>query len=368
MSDSAGRRAGVDRRMLFGAFFFAALALLIWQLVLILTPFLTALMGAATLVLVFYPVHRRITMRLGARRSLAAVLSTVVLLLVIVLPVVLMGWVMSRQASALIPAAQDVARHLRDGGGAGLQDVLPERVSQALDRLEVFLDAWGLDVKALVVAGLDRAGDQLSALAGSFVLNALTVALNLFVVVFGIFFFLRDGSRMVLGIASYVPMERVHVDLLLQRLDETFSAVVRGVFITATVHGVLAGAGFAIAGLRYSVLLGCLAAMLALIPVVGPALIWIPTCAWVVLTRPVWASVFLIAWAVLVIGLVDILLKPALIQERTKMPTFLAFFGIVGGLEVYGVLGIFIGPLVIALLLAFAAIYREEFQRPATPT
>jgi predicted PurR-regulated permease PerM len=184
--------------------------------------------------------------------------------------------------------------------------------------------------------------------------------MNVAILAIGIFFFLRDGGRWVRAILDVVPLEQQHKDLLMRRLDETLAAVVRGQLVTAAAQGALSAIGFAIAGLPHPVMLGFGAAFLSLIPFVGAAGMWVPCAAYLFYVGPTWAAIFMVIWGVLAISLVDNLLKPVLIGEKARIPTFLLFFGILGGLQLYGFLGVILGPLLIGLLLTFAAIYREE--------
>jgi predicted PurR-regulated permease PerM len=354
------------KTVLFRVFFFAVFLFLLYQLGLIFSPFLTALMGAATLALIFSPVNGWFRKKLHGHATLAATLSTVCMLVVVILPILLLTWLVSREAVAMLPAVKESLAGLRDGSTVSLEQSLPAPAREIVARADAYFGSWGLDVHGLVSQGLDVVGTKLQELAKGLVGNVFGLLLHVTVLVIGVFFFFRDGGRMVRGVVDYIPMEVAHKELLVRRLDETFSAVVRGVFITASAQAVLVGIGCALGGLRYAVLLGFATAFMALIPFFGAAGIWVPVALWGALTGN-WRAF----WCVLAFGLVasvsDNFLKPWIMGGRTQIPTFLLFFGILGGLEVYGFLGVFIGPLMIGLLLTVAKIYREQFHPPPAP-
>lgn len=350
--------------MLSRVFFLAVFAYLIYQLVLLFSPFLSALAGSATIVVLFLPVHRRLARALGDRPTLAAFLSTAIILLLVVVPLLLLVWLLVQQSENIVPQVQAWTAEIQRPGEPRLERLLPRGLLDLIRSADRTLDKWGIDFRDLLATGLESAG-ALAAQAGKAALaNVLGILLNVGIIILGVFFFLRDGARMVRSIVDLVPMEAAHKEMVVHRMDETFGAVVRGSILTAAAQGVLAGVAFAVVGLDYAAVLGLATFLLAFIPFVGAAGVWAPAVIWLFLADKTWQPWFLLAWGVLVISLVDNFLKPLLIGGRAKIPTFLLFFGILGGLKAYGLLGVFIGPLVLGLLFAFVAIYREQYQVP----
>jgi predicted PurR-regulated permease PerM len=183
---------------------------------------------------------------------------------------------------------------------------------------------------------------------------------NFFFTVFALFFFFRDGEKMVRAFRDLIPMEAEHKDAILARFYDTVSAVVQGTLITAAVQGLLAGIGIAIVGVPFAILLGVATSFISLLPFGGP-LVWISVVIYLLIGGAYFRAAFLVAWGVLVIGSADNVIRPLIIGGRTQIPTIFLFFGILGGLQAYGFLGIFLGPAVIAILVAFIRIYREEY-------
>jgi predicted PurR-regulated permease PerM len=366
---AAPRLPTIKRPTLFRIFFFAVFLFLLYQFLRILYPFLGSLMGATTLALIFYPLHRRIYNRLRRSPSLAAGLSTVSILFIVIVPVLLFLWIVIRDAAVLYPAAEEWVRALRDIPEEGLSQNLPPALSRAAERLQRFFGAWEIDPEDIFLTNVDQVGKRISAFGARLVRNFLFFAFDLLVLVFALFFFFRDGASMTRWVMDLVPMEQVHKTSILQRLDRTLSAVVRGVFLTAAAQGLLAGIGFALVNVQFPVALGFATAFGAMIPFVGPVVVWVPVAIYLFFKGFLFRAIFLTAWGALVVGLTDNIMRPLLIGERARLPFFLLFFGILGGLQVYGPIGILIGPLMIASVLSFAKIYREEFyQAPKRET
>jgi predicted PurR-regulated permease PerM len=209
-----------------------------------------------------------------------------------------------------------------------------------------------------------RAGNALSSFlvsqAADIAKNLAAFVVDFFLTTFALFFFFRDGARMLGAIRGFLPMEPEHKDMLLARLYETLSAVVQGTLAVAALQGVLLGLGLAVLGVPFAVLVGCAAAFSALLPV-GATGVWGPVAFYLAVSGSLWRAILLAAWGTLVIGVVDNLIRPLIIGERAEIPTLLLFFGILGGLQAYGLLGVFLAPVVIAMVVAFFRIYRERY-------
>ena len=356
---------GTSRRLLFRVFFFLVFGYLIYQLLLLFSPFLSALAGAATVVVLFHPLHVRIVRMVGRRETLAAGLSTFLIILLVVVPFLLLGWLAVRQAAGVMPQVKAWTAEIQRPGEPRIERLLPQTAVDVIRTADSALGKWGIDFRDLLSTGLESLGTFAAQTGKAALGNVLGIVINVIVIVLAVFFFLRDGARMIRSVVSLVPMEAMHKELVVRRMDETFGAVVRGSILTAATQGLLAGIGFTITGLDYAVVLGLATFVFAFIPFVGAAGIWGPATIWLFMAEKTWQPWFLLAWGVLVISLVDNLLKPLLIGGRAKIPTFLLFFGILGGLKIYGLLGVFIGPLVLGLLTAFVTIYREQYQSAA---
>jgi predicted PurR-regulated permease PerM len=222
------------------------------------------------------------------------------------------------------------------------------------------LEDWNIDLADIAVKGTNAVSGFLVSQAADILKNVAAFVVDFFLTTFALFFFFRDGSRMVDGIRDLLPMEAVHKDMVLARLHETLSAVVQGTLITAAAQGALAGLGFWALSVPFAVFLGCASAFASLLPF-GAPVVWGLVAIYLGFTGSIVRTLVLILWGTFVVGTVDNVIRPLLIGGRTEIPTILLFFGILGGLQAYGFLGIFLAPVVIAILVAFVRIYREQY-------
>jgi predicted PurR-regulated permease PerM len=177
-----------------------------------------------------------------------------------------------------------------------------------------------------------------------------------------LFFFFRDGDRIAALLRDLIPMEAAQSERILRRIYDTVAAVVQSSMLNAVIQGVVAGLGYLVIGrLSVSVLLGFITGVASLIPMVGATLIWLPTALYVMVTGELWRGIALLLWGAVAVGSVDNFVRPMVIGGRVEIPTLLLLFALLGGLQVYGFLGIFVAPVVVAVLLAFVEIYRERF-------
>ncbi|WP_062195422.1 AI-2E family transporter [Caldimonas taiwanensis] len=314
----------------------------------ILWPFYGAVFWGAILALLFMPLHRRLLQRMPSRPNLAALSTLALCLLIVILPVALITASLVREAAVLV-------NRLRSGElnfGLYLQhviDVLPPWVAEGLDRL-------GLGNVAAVRAQLASAATQISQFIAG---QALTVGQNTahFVVSLGImlyllFFLLRDGQALSMRIRQALPLDEAHKRDLLAKFATVIRATVKGNVVVALTQGALGGLIFWVLGIQGPVLWATLMAFLSLLPAVGAGLIWGPVAIYFLATGAFFKALILIAFGVFVIGLVDNLLRPILVGKDTKLPDYLVLISTLGGMSLFGINGFVIGPLIAALFVA----------------
>ena len=361
----------MSRERLFAAFFFAVFAFLLWQLLLFLRPFFAPLVWAAIVALTLYPLTTLLTGLLGGRRALVATLLVIVTITAIVLPALFLGSLLVRQAGEAYARVQQMA-------ASGeitrlLTELETSRPGHLIQRLTApFTDKIQLDPAKLILGATGWLSQEIVGQAGALARNALLTVLHLTLMLVAVFFFFRDGERITATVKALLPMDPGHKDVLFQRLYDTVSAAVQSVVLTAVAQGFLGGLGYAfIAGLEVPIFLGFVTALASFLPVVGASAVWLPTVAYLFLTDHASRAAGMLAWGVLVMGMADNVIRPLVIGGRARMPTFLLLFGLLGGLQVYGFLGIFLAPAIVGLLLGFVEIYGELYgpqTARATPT
>ncbi|QQR81960.1 MAG: AI-2E family transporter [Deltaproteobacteria bacterium] len=191
--------------------------------------------------------------------------------------------------------------------------------------------------------------------------NFLLFVLNYIVALFIFFFFIRDGESLGKAIKDLFPMTAENKEKFFDRLLVTVSAIVRGLVVTAIVQAVLSGVAFALLGVPFAIFFSALIAFLALVPVGGAAFVWFPIALYLGFSGSWVKAIILMVWGGGVISLVDNILRPFLIGDKTKIPTLFLFLSILGGLSYYGVIGVFLGPIFLSLFIALVEIYRKEY-------
>jgi len=355
-----------DRNLLFQAFFFAAFLYLLYQLVLILSPFLASLLGALMLTLIFYPLHARLRL-LIRNPHIAASLSTVIVLVTIVVPVLILMWILIYETTAFVPIVREWIMNWGDDSPDSVRNIIPAPLQELWARVLPYIEDWNL--QSMFVESVRELGNTITSFGAATLRGAFTLLINIIVLVFMLFFFFRDGEQITRKIIGLVPMEEDNKQLIVSRLDRTLVAIIRGAFITASAQGMLAGIGLAIAGVPFAVLLGFTSALLSVVPFVGASLVWAPASIYLLVNDQIIAGLGLILWGMLVVGLIDNFLRPWVVGTHAQLPILLLFVGILGGLQVYGLVGALVSPLVVVTVLVFAQIYHDQYlqQLPAKP-
>ena len=339
------------------AFFYGSLLLLLYLTYLILIPFASPILWAAVLVIVFQPVYRRLLQWLGGKSGLTALLLTITVIAVVMIPAILCGWVLTREAANFYQAAE---RFYQQQGVAGIASHPAVMAGRAFwDRVSLPFTRLGFDLNAVLLSGLSAVSSFIVDNLKGIVINLLSFTVNVFLTAFTFFFLLRDGEAIIGRLQALLPLERKHAEVLFSRLYDAVSAVVRGTIVTALAQGILGGVGYWTFGVPYPVFLGLVTALFSLLPVGGSGLIWVPAAIYLFLEGGWIRGLFLLAWSTVVVSAADNVLKPALISGGTNLPTLFLFFGMLGGLQVFGLLGFILGPVLLVTLATFLEIYVE---------
>ncbi|OGW77459.1 MAG: hypothetical protein A3J52_01335 [Omnitrophica bacterium RIFCSPHIGHO2_02_FULL_49_9] len=341
-------------------FFIGLFLFILYQLALILSPFFTAIFWAAILAFAFYPLYLKILGLFNLKTGQAALIATVFVVLIVVIPAAMF-------LVSLMKEAIELYQQVSNSIAAGKMVLFVEKVRQtmALEWIQNLL-AKGIPFEETISDLLLRAARtvgtistiQLTALTK----NVLGWIFNLLVITFLLFFFFRDGSRMYDLLFQLIPMSDKNKKMLSLKVNDTFSAVIRGQFVTSIVQGTLTGLIFWWLALPLPFFFGFLTFLTSMIPVTGAATVWVPFTVYLFAIQDWKRAVILLLVGTLGISLSDNLLKPILIGGKTKLPVFLLFLGILGGLHLYGFTGLFVGPVVIALFFALLYIYQEEYR------
>jgi predicted PurR-regulated permease PerM len=345
----------------------AVAALLAVAVYLILRPFIAPILWAVLLAFLLNPVNVRLRRRLrGPRRNgLAALLMTVLVTLAIILPASLTALAFAGQASDLIQKLGVLAQRYRIARPSDVirLPVVDRVVHWLADNTPVTVD----QVQEWIVNGLRTALEFALANSKFVFLGALGAVIGLMLMLFVLYFFFRDGHDVVGRGMALVPLEERRKKRLQTHIAEVTRAVVYGNVMTAAVQGALIGVAFWISPLPSPVVFGVLGAIFSLIPAVGTGIVMVPAII-ALAAQGMWAwTIFMVAWAVGVVGLADNFLRPLFISGRAQISTLPVFIGAVGGVAAFGPIGLFLGPIVIALVLAFIRFAEEDRKHAAEP-
>ncbi len=332
----------------------AIVAVLLFQ---ILEPFLGPLAWAIFLGFLMQSWQARLTKWLRGRASISAFALTMLVLVLFLGPLTALAVAFARQATELAARLQ-VWMGQQQGTGLSKLTEIPV-VGSALNWLDENVQVSAAHVQAWLAQGSKGLFDQLAALGGTAFLGAVGTVLAFTAMLFLLFFFIRDGRAIARRGASLVPLESERREELADMLAAVTRAVVRGTVLTALIQGFLLGIGFAVVGLPAPVVFGVVAAVLSVVPFGGTALVWVPAVVMLAVQGSYTQAGVLLAFGV-VVSTVDNFLKPLLISDRAELPTLGVFIGVLGGLAAFGIIGLFLGPVVIALALALVDFAREH--------
>jgi len=316
----------------------------------ILQPFLNVLLWAFVLNVVFAPVHQRVERRVQGA-SAAAAISTLLVLVTILVPLSLI-------TLAVIHEAQSVAAKISDTNGDWLK-INAALIEPILKPLSRFIDVETLRSPDFIREKLQTLGSSLAIGTVGVVGGVVAAVAQLFLVVFTLFYLLRDHATITRALYDLVPLDDRQFTLVLNRTRDVIAASVSGKILISAIQGLLGCVIFWALGLPSAVLWGVVMFFLSMIPMAGSFLVWGPAAAFLLISGAWIKGLVLIGYGVLVIGTVDNILAPKLIGKRVAMHELMIFFAVLGGIQIFGVLGLILGPVVVAVTLVLIGILRE---------
>lgn len=349
----------MTQKQLFVLSFFGFILLILAQLIGVFWLFISPLSWAIILALVFYPLYGRFVTLLKGRKSLSALFVCFLVILVTLAPLIFFSGTIVReflgfyrQVGAWVEAKQYevVWQHVMDSPLKRVWEVFNEKTS-----------GIELNLGSLITQSAQTISETIAKHIQAGAKNFIVFIFRYCLAIFILFFFLRDGEALGRGLKDLFPMSRENKLVVFSRLTTTVSAVVQGQVITGGAQGLLGGIAYWVLGVPYPVFLAVLTSFLALIPVGGAVFVWLPSALYLYLTGHWGKGIALFLWGALVISMIDNILKPLLIGGKTNIPTLFLFLSILGGIAFYGIIGIFLGPVMLTLFLTLIEIYRRDY-------
>lgn len=329
-------------------------ALGIYLCYLMAVPFLAALAWALAFAVLFAPWQRWLESKLK-HPSLAALASVLLIAVIVVVPAVFVGQQLVQQAAQ---GASLIETKVSAGEWRRVIAAQP-RLAPLADQIEQQLDLPGT-AKSIA--------SWLSTFAGSVVKGSVYQLLGVCLTFYLLFFFLRDRALLVRTLHALSPLTDREMDRLLTRVDDTIHATVYGTLAVSAVQGVLGGLMFWWLGLPAPLLWGLVMAVLAVVPVLGAFVVWVPAALFLLLEGSWGRALILTLWGMLVVGTIDNLLRPILVGNRLKLHTVLAFLSVVGGLILFGPAGLILGPITLTVTTVLLEVWRRRARLEEPPT
>jgi predicted PurR-regulated permease PerM len=325
----------------------AALGLAFYR---IIEPFLGPVTWAIFLAFLVYPLHVRLTRRLKGRQQASAFILTVVILVMFLGPLTALSAAFAAQVGQLLQFAQTTMADQARSNSLDFANV--PWIQSVLSWLDNTFGVNTAQVRGWVTQGTQQVLQWMASMGGRVFVGAIGTAVGFVLMLFMLFFFIRDGEEMLKTARELIPMPRAYKARLFDHLSAVTRAMVYGTGLTALIQGALVGIAFLIAGLPSPLVFGVIAALTALLPFGGTALIWIPA-AIVLAAQGRWGwAIFMVVWGALLVSLVDNVVRPWLVSGRADVGTLTVFIGVLGGLAAFGAIGLFLGPVVLALIIA----------------
>jgi predicted PurR-regulated permease PerM len=331
----------------------------------ILLPLFEPMLWAAFIAFMLHPTHRRLQRRLGGRNQVSAFILTAVTLVLVIGPLTAISAAFVSQANQLL---QFVQSRLADPARGDLLDVTSVPwISSLLAWLDRRFDIDISQVRTWISQGSRETLQYLASFGGKVFMGALGTVAGFVLMIFMQYFFIRDGDEMLRVTRDLIPMSANHKRRLSDHLASVTRALVYGTGVVAMIQGTMVGIAFLIVGLPSPLVFGALAVIASLFPFGGSALVWIPATLVLAAEQRWGAATFMVAWGGLLVSLIDNIVRPLLVSKHAEIGTLTIFMGVLGGVAAFGVIGLFIGPLILALIIALLR-FRLELQRtPARP-
>ena len=326
---------------------------------LLVQPYINSIVMAFILSLLMFPIHQWMERKLPGRPNTVSFLSCTVLTFIIVIPLLAVFAAIVQQG---LLASQNVYRWVSDGGIHALfEHPLLLHIVSLINDYSPFDKIEPQEIAQKIAQLSSTFGSKLVAASAKILGDATSFLMDFFLMLFVLFFLLRDHDKIIRALRHVLPLSRSQEDRLLDEIENVSKSAVMGSFLTALAQGVAGGLGMLMVGFP-ALFWGTMMGFTSFIPVVGTALIWIPATAYLLLIGETGWAVFLAVWSIAVVGSIDNLLRPFLMQGSAGMSTLMIFFSLLGGIQLFGLIGLIYGPLVFGITIVLFNIYEEEFQ------
>ena len=312
----------------------------------IFKPFLYALILAIVFATVFGPIHKKMLVITRERNGLTALLATILVFIVVIAPLAFLGIQIFQEATQLYSSL------VSNGGATDLSRGVTDTLRSFTKFSPVPIE-FSIDFNQYLKQGLSWLLQHL----GSLFANITKAIVGIFIFLVALYYLFKDGQKLKNAVVALSPLKDIHDETIFNKLSLAINSIIKGNLAVALVQGILTAIGFTIFGVPNAALWGSIAAIAALIPGIGTALVIFPAILYLLLSGKIFLSIGLFLWGITAVGLIDNFLGPKFVGRETRLHPFLVLLSILGGIGFFGLLGFLLGPLVLSLLFAFLEIY-----------
>jgi predicted PurR-regulated permease PerM len=330
----------------------------------VLEPFFGAILWSLVLAILFGPLHDKLLAKMPGRPNSAAALTLLIILLIVIIPTILLGIMIAQELISFYGLIQS--------GDVNLAALFAKAIAMLPGWVTQRLEAAGLaDFPAVLHSVTQGLSGSIQQIAGRALLvgqGTFNFLLMLSLMLYLTFFLLRDGDVLVRRIVGAVPLDAIHVEAVIRNFTVVIRATVKGSLVVAIVQGALGGIIFSLLGIQGALLWGVVMGAFSLIPAVGTGIVWVPVALYLLASGAYVEGAILAFCGMFVIGMVDNILRPILVGRDTRMPDYLVLFSTLGGLQVFGISGFIIGPVIAALFIGTWNIFTETWRKDGDET
>jgi predicted PurR-regulated permease PerM len=344
----------MTKRRVANTFLLSLTAIALYFCYVIAKPFIMPIFLAFVLAIAFHPVHAFINKSIR-KQNFAALVSTLLVILVIVLPAILIGIAITRELTDLY---QNLGERSAEEGG--WTPYLLHTLEKPIGWLGRYVDLSTFDLRTALLNRIQEASAYLVSFAAGAVGNITSLVVNSVIAFFTLFFLFREGRHLRRRASAILPLDEVQIEKLFTGISSTISASIYGTLAVAFAQGFLTSLAFWGLGLPSPILWGIVTMIFSLIPMVGSGLVWLPASIFLLASGQIGKGIFMLAFGAGVISMVDNFLRPYVMSGQVKLPTLLLFFALLGGVQQFGIIGLFVGPIVLAVTMTLFSMLREE--------
>lgn len=338
---------------------FLAVLLLIFAAVAILVtwPFLRAIASAVIVAVIFHPAYRWVLRKTSGRRGLASILMTLGIIVLFLGPVT---FILLKATNEALAAAQRLSRISAEQGG--LAAFATAMLDRPLHFLARFVDVSQVDVHNMVRSNMQRLSLAVFSSGATVLGNLAQLSVGFVLMLVVVFFLFRDGERWMESLGTMMPLSPAQSSRLFRNIADTIIGNVYGIVSVGLAQGLLTGIAMLIVGLPSPLLLGLGAFFASIVPVVGAALVWVPAGLYLIFKGALWKGIFVLLWGAVVVSTADNIIRPWVVSGKIELHPLLLLFFILGGVQAFGFLGLFLGPVIASVLFAVLDMLRTELE------